>query len=116
MQRELAKDISAGANRVAFLADNCDKVEQKDYMKRFSPEELSEMKDKLSDTAIKINDVEVEKRETVKEFNDSLKPLREGKQRLLKGLKNKAELVTEKCYKFIDSKTREVGYYNEDGT
>lgn len=115
MKRELAKEITEGEKRVAFLTDNCDKVEEKDYMKRFSPEELSLMKDNLSDVAIKINDIEIEKKEVVKEFTEQLKPLSEGKSRLLKGLKNKAELVTERCFKFIDNETREVGYYNQDG-
>ena len=33
----------------------------------------------------------------------------------LDGLKKKAEFVTERCFKFIDQETREVGYYNENG-
>lgn len=49
------------------------------------------------------------------EFKDRLKPLEEEKKRLLTGLKNKAEHTTERCFKFIDMETREVGYYNEDG-
>lgn len=36
MQRELAKDIEAGKKRIAFLMDNCDKVEEKGYMKPYT--------------------------------------------------------------------------------
>lgn len=115
MQRELAKDIEPGESRKTFLMNNCDAVEEKGYMKRFTPEQLSEMKEILSETAIKINDVEEEKKSVMDEFKERLKPLKERKTSLLKGLKNKGEFVTEKCFKFIDMNAREVGYFNEDG-
>ena len=50
MQRELGKDIEAGARRIDFLESNCDKVEKKGYMKRFTPEQLAQMKENLSET------------------------------------------------------------------
>ena len=88
MERELGKDLEQGKKRVAFLMDNCDAVEEKGYMKPFTPEELARMKESLSETDIEINDIEEEK---------------------------KAEFVTERCFKFIDQEAREVGYYNENG-
>lgn len=115
MQRELAKEITDESKRISFLSDNCDKIEEKGYMKRFTPEQLSQMKNELSETAIKINDTEIEKKEIVSEFKERLKPLSIEKQRLLSCLKNKAEYVSEKCYKFIDLENREVGYYNQNG-
>jgi hypothetical protein len=115
MQRELGKDIAVGKNRVDFLESNCDKVEEMGYMKRFTPEQLVQMKENLSETCIKINDVEDEKREVIKGFKEQLDPLSDERKRLLKGLKNKAEYITEECYKFVDLETREVGYYNQDG-
>ena len=39
MERELGKDLEQGKKRVAFLMDNCDAVEEKGYMKPFTPEE-----------------------------------------------------------------------------
>jgi hypothetical protein len=85
MQRELGKDIQDPKSRTAFLMDNCDSVEQKGYMKRFTPEQLLKKKEDLSELAIKINDIEVEKKETVKDFTDTLKPLNEEKKEILKG-------------------------------
>lgn len=38
MERELGKDLEQGKKRVAFLMDNCDAVEEKGYMKPFTPE------------------------------------------------------------------------------
>lgn len=115
MDRELGKDIEAGARRIDFLESNCDKVEEKGYMKRFSAEELARMKEALSETSIEINDVEEEKKEIMKDFKARLDPLTDERKRLLTGLKNKAEHVTENCYKFVDMEAREVGYYNQDG-
>lgn len=115
MQRELGKDIVNPQNRVAFLKDNCDKIVEKGYMKRFEPDQLTQMKEELSETAIKINDIEVEKKAVMDDFKEKLKPLTDEKHRLLSGLKNKAEFVTENVYKFVDLDDREVGFYNEDG-
>ena len=84
-------------------------------MKRFSPEELAEMKDGLSEVAISINDIEEERKEVAKDFKEQLKPAKEEQKRLLVGLKNKAEFIRENCFKFVNMETREVGYYNEAG-
>lgn len=115
MERELGKEIEVGKRRVAFLMDNCDAVEEKGYMKQYTPEELARMKETLSDTSIAINDIEEEKKEVVAEFKERLDPLVKERKIILEGLKKKAEYVTEKCYKFIDQEKREVGFYNENG-
>jgi hypothetical protein len=115
MDRELGKGIEAGAKRIDFLESNCDKVEEKGYMKRFTPDQMARMKEALSETSIEINDVEEDKKEVMKDFKARLDPLTDERKRLLTGLKNKAEHVTEKCYKFIDMETREVGFYNQEG-
>jgi hypothetical protein len=115
MKRELAKEIQAGQNRINFLKDNCDKAEKKSYMKPFTADQLLQMKEELSENAIRYNDIELEKKQMSNEFKERMKPLSERKSELLSGLKNKAELVTEDCYKFVDIATREVGFYNESG-
>lgn len=115
MEKELAKNIQPGPERIAFLSDNCDKPSEKTYMKRFNQEQMSKMKDGLSKVDIEINDIEIEKKSAMEVFKLRLKPLQEERQKVLDGLRNKAELVTERCFKFIDYEAREVGYYNEEG-
>jgi len=115
MQRELGKDVEQGAKRIDFLDSNCDAVEEKGYMKPFTPDELNEMKDTLASTTIEINDIEEEKKEVMVEFNERLKPFKEEQKILLVNIKNKAKFVNEKCYKFIDREERMVGFYNENG-
>ena len=74
MQKELGKDIKQGVERIDFLDSNCDAVEEKGYMKPFTPEQLNEMKDNLASVTIQINDIEDEKREAMQAFNEQLKP------------------------------------------
>jgi len=114
MDRELGKEYEI-RKRSEFLRDNCDSMEEKSYLKRFTPEQLLQMKDKLSETAIQINDIEEEKKVVVAEFKKKIDPLNDEKKRLLTGLKNKAETITENVFKFVDLKEREVGYYNAEG-
>lgn len=115
MQRELGKDIQDPKKRIEFLKDNCDAVEQKGYMKRYSPDQLLKMKEELSETAIEINDIEEEKKSANEVFKIRMKPLIEDRKSILTGLKNKSEHVTEVCFKFIDLNSREVGFYNDNG-
>jgi len=115
MDKVLGKHLEAGDKRIDFLKNNCDKVEEKGYMKRFTSDQLTQMKENLSETDIEINDVEEEKKEVVRGYKARLDPLTDERKRLLTGLKNKAEYVTEICFKFVDMESRETGYYNEDG-
>jgi len=115
MDKELGKEIADRNDRRSYLADNCDKIEEKGYMKRISPKRLQEMKENLSETDIEYFDIEEEKKETMKDFKERLSPLADNRKRLLVGLKNKSEFVTKKLYKFINTEDREVGYYSEDG-
>jgi small-conductance mechanosensitive channel len=121
MSKRKALDISLGQEyvdskeRVQFLKDNCDAVEDLGYMKRFSPEAITSMKNQLASTSIEINDIEVEKKEAITAYKEQLKPLMDGKKSLLKNIKQKAEFVTEICYKFVDQEAMLTGYYNADG-
>ena len=114
MDKVLGQDYQ-GAKRVQFLRDNCEKVEEKRYMKAFSSEDVSTMKDELSETAISIDDIETKKKEQNALLKEEMSPLKTSKTRLLKLIKNKAELVTEDCFKFVDFDTKAVGYYNGEG-
>jgi hypothetical protein len=112
--KKLGQEFLPGIARKSFLSDNCDCVE-KGYMKKYTPEELVELKNKLSETDIQINDIEDEKKEVVKIFKTKLKPLQGDRQGLLKAIKFKSEFVNDECYKFIDTDTRMVEYYNVEG-
>jgi hypothetical protein len=114
MEKQIGKDQPA-ISRASFLSDNCDKVVEMGYMKRFTPEQIQEKKEQLSETDIKINDNEEAKKEVLKDFKVQLKPLTDQRKQLLTNIKQKAEYITEKCYKFIDNEDKMVGFYNSEG-
>jgi len=58
MDTRIGKDIENKEKRIAYLSDNSNGVENKNYMKRFTHDQLQQMKEKLSEVAIQINDVE----------------------------------------------------------
>ena len=101
--------------RKLFLKDNCDAVETIGYMKPFDEEQISQMKTDLSEISIEINDIEEEKKSTSALFKLQLDPLNEQRKELLKGIKEKAEYVKDTVYKFIDTDTKPVEYYNDMG-
>lgn len=115
MQKELGKEYKHAREREAFLKDNCDKVEEKGYMKPFTLEQLQGHKESLANVSISIEEIESEKKEAMEQFKGQLKPLAEQRKQMVSNIKAKAEYVKEVCFKFIDQDEKMVGYYNSDG-
>lgn len=104
-----------GKARIDFLRDNCDAVEDLGYTKQLPNEEIEALKDRLVENNIQLRDVRADKKAANKEFNDQIKQLEESNDEVTWKLKAKSEFVTEACFKFVDTETREVGYYNREG-
>jgi hypothetical protein len=115
MQRHLGKEYENLAYRRKFLEDNADGVVEKGYMKPFATEKVVELKEKLAETSIEIGEIEAEKKAATTRYNAQLKPLRDEKATILRGIKERAEYVKENCYKFVDQEDRMVGFYNAEG-
>ena len=115
MDKHLGKDIENLVAREAFLKDNCDKVEEKGYMKPYTPEELQQRKEELANASIEIAEIEQEAKEAAAHYKGRLKPLKEARANIVSNIKAKAEYVKELCYKFVDQEARETGYYNREG-
>lgn len=114
MEKTLGKDLPP-SQREVFLKDNCDAVVDTTYMKRFTPEEIQAKKEKLSNVDIALNDIEEEKKDALADFKFQMEPLKEERKELLKNIKEKAVLVSEKCFKMVDRETRMVGIYSAAG-
>lgn len=104
-----------GKARIDFLRDNCDAVEDLGYTKQLPNEEIEALKDRLVENNIQLRYVRADKKAANKEFNDQIKQLEESNDEVTGKLKAKSEFVTEACFKFVDTETREVGYYNREG-
>lgn len=114
MQKQIGQNYPE-AERAQFLADNCDRIEEKSYMKRFDSNTLMQKKEQLSEIAIQISDLEEAKKSYMVGHKAEMDPLQDEKKQLLTDIKQKAEFVKERCYKFIDEDERWVGYYNGAG-
>jgi len=115
MEKYLGKDYADKALRTNFLKDNCDTVEERGYMKPFTPEELQGYKEQLAELSINIEEKENEKKAAAKRLKIELDPLLEKRSEMISNIRQKAEYVREICYKFVDRQEKEVGYYNADG-
>jgi hypothetical protein len=115
MEQHLGKEYANRAQREAFLKDNCEKVENKGYMKAFTPEQLQGHKESLADISMQIEEVEDEKKRTAAQFKAELTPLIEQRREMVSNIRQKAEYVSELCYQFIDRDNKQTGYYNGDG-
>lgn len=115
MDKFLFMEFAEGEARVNALDANSDAIEEITYTRRFSPDELADMRNRLADNSIEESDIEAKKKEEIDRFKDKLKPIQKAKTTLLSKLKTKTEQVTESCYKMINREERLVGYYNSDG-
>ncbi|GHT09050.1 hypothetical protein FACS189426_06270 [Bacteroidia bacterium] len=115
MDKTIGTEYGNLSQREAFLKDNCDKVEEKGYMKPYTPEELQGHKEKLSNLSIEIDEIEDEKKASAKYFKSVLDPMYINRRNLVSNIRKKSEYVREICYKFIDQKEKEVGFYNAEG-
>ena len=103
------------SDRIKFLKDNCDVIEELGYTKQYDNEKIEELKDQLVDTSIQMRDVKADKKDATKMYNEQIKQLEERSEEVTKGLKEKAEFVNETCYRFLDQETRTVGFYSAEG-
>lgn len=115
MERQLGLEFKNLAQREAFLKDNCDKIEEKGYMKPYSQEELQGHKENLANISIEIAVLEAEMKQVMQGYKGKLKPLIEERAIMVGNIKSKAEFVMEPCYKFTDQEAKETGYYNKEG-
>lgn len=115
MEKTIGKEYKNAREREAFLKDNCDKVEEKGYMKPYSTEELQGPKENLANVSIEIAEIEAEKKAQDAYYKGQLKPLVEQRSQMVSNIKSKSEYVKEVCFKFVDQEAKETGFYNADG-
>lgn len=115
MDKEIGKHILGITERMAFLRDNADAIEKKGYMKQFTSDQISDMKDRLAEVSIRLNDIAVAKKEAMDDFKEQAKPFKEEKSELLQQIKERVEYVEEECYKIVGTEEGWVTYYNKYG-
>jgi hypothetical protein len=95
------------------LKNSCDKVVDFNYMKSFTPEEISEFKNELLTVMIDVDVIETKLQEIKDEYKEKLNPLKKNVKNLLTWLRDKARTVTEECY--VNYEGEYAVFYNADG-
>jgi uncharacterized phage infection (PIP) family protein YhgE len=101
--------------RIQILRDSADKVEDVGYMKKFTPEEIADMKTNLSEVMIKLTAIEKELDTIKKSFKTQMKPLSKSVSELLENIHHKARMVNEEAYIRLEYSEGMAGYYNGEG-
>lgn len=114
MERTLFKDLSP-AERLRALEANCDRLEEADYMKQFTHDDILGFKEELSEVSIVLSDIAIEKAEVNKEFAERAKEPGKRKAEVLRYIKDKAVSVKEQCYVFLNQEDNTAYFFNGEG-
>lgn len=115
MNKTIGKDIPNLIQREQFIKDNADGVENKGYMKAYTPEELQGHKEELANVSIEIAEIEAELKRVQAEYKGRLKHLKGDRAKMVSNIKAKAEYVVEPCYRLTDQEAKVTEFYNKEG-
>ena len=114
MDAQLFQDLPL-AERKEMLEANADAVEHLGYSRPLPSDEIDQLKEQLSSTQIKIDDKQDELSDYSRTLKNEIKELKTTRKGITTKLKSRSEYVEEDCFKMVDDKRREVGYYNKEG-
>lgn len=103
------------ADRLEALEANADKVEETDYLKPLTPEELDVRREKHTENSIKLSDLEEEKKDAVSGFKAKMEPLQVENKELLFEIKTKQAKVSGRLYHLANHGESMMETYDENG-
>lgn len=115
MDKVIFQEIPEG-KREQYVRDNCDEIiEDHEYKRPFSTEEVEEMKSDLADVLIAIDILE-EKFGTLKvEHKAQTKPMKDKLRKTAISLREGSERIKGTAYAFRDLTAGEYGIYSPEG-
>lgn len=114
MEAQLFQELPLD-ERKEMLEANADAVEHLGYSRLLPSDEVDALKEQLSSTQIKIDEKQEELSAKAKVLKNEIKDLKANRKSITLRLKTRSEYIEEDCYKMVDDKRREVGYYNKEG-
>lgn len=114
MDKQLFQNYS-DAERIQMLADNAERKEDFHYPRELEGDEISELKDNLSNESIRLSKLDEKRKNVMAEFKTEMKPLKAEVARILGLLRSRSEEVEEKVYLIADQEEGMMGYYNKKG-
>lgn len=101
--------------REQLLRDNCDKIVERSYTKRFDQTDIDNRRGELESVSIEISELEQRLAEIRADYKGRIKPLQERRAIILDELKARGEWITGEVFKFIDHEEGRVAFYTPDG-
>lgn len=114
MDKQLFQNYS-DAERIQMLSDNAERKEEFQYPRELASDEISELKDNLSNESIRLSRLDEKRKDAMAEFKTEMKPIKTEVARILRLLRTKNEEVEEKVYLIADQDEGMMGYYNSKG-
>lgn len=101
--------------RKSYLEGNADAVEELNYTRNLTQEELEAIKETICEKSSEIARLEMEKKEAMADYTKQIGEHNAIRKEMLEKWEHKAEYIKGKCYKVLDYETKQAGYYDEDG-
>ncbi|HEX6427978.1 MAG TPA: hypothetical protein VF008_09850 [Niastella sp.] len=101
--------------RLRILQTNADKVEETDYDKELTEEELIAKREEFVDNSIDVSKLEDELAEKKKEFKNKIEPIKLVNRALQKEIKTKKKVVKGFLFQMADQVNSMMETYDQDG-
>ena len=114
MEQTLFQDLTL-EERKEMLDANADAVERLGYSRALPSKEIDNLKEQLMSIQIKVDEKQEELKEISKALCTEIRGFKDSRKKIVAKLKTRSEYIEEDCYKMVDEKRREVGYYSKEG-
>lgn len=102
-------------DRAAKLRETADQVVNHTYTRLYTEDQLSEIRENISELCIKISDYERELAAVKARYKALITPLENDREALVSDLRSGGVLTTEECYVYLYFNIGKAGLYTEGG-
>ena len=112
--KQFMPDVSR-TERLALLRENADKIEQRDYYKPLTPDEIAERKSELTENSIQLADIAERKKDAMDAFKEQQKPLVEKNKLLMQEVRFKQAKVSGELFHMANHESGMMETFDESG-
>lgn len=109
------KNVTDPEKRVQMLEDNCYGKEEVTYQKRFTPEQMQEIKEQYIVDAQVLYELEQEKIKFMEDWKLRAQPVKDILGEAMTKIKFKSEMITEEVYLIDDQPDKIMFFVNAEG-
>lgn len=114
MVRDIFQDMTP-EERLEALRNSADQVVNHSFTRPYTEEQISEIREKISDLCIEISDKERELAAIKAQYKSMLTPLETEREKAVSDLRSGGKYVTEECFIYVHYASGKAGLYTKDG-